>query len=65
MKSDALNQIDGVAIYPIISFLIFFTFFLLLLVYVIKADKGFIDKMSHMPLADDDVHGASKSSNHE
>ncbi len=44
------ETITGIEIYPIISFLIFFTFFIGLTIWVIKADKGFINKMENMPL---------------
>lgn len=46
------EQVNGVAVWPIISLSIFFTFFVLLLIYVLRADKGFISKMAAMPLAE-------------
>lgn len=45
-----LEQIAGVEIYPIISMLIFFTFFVLVTYMVIKTDKAEIDELSNMPL---------------
>ena len=45
-----LEQIAGVEIYPIISLLIFFTFFLLVTYLVIKTDKKEIEELSNMPL---------------
>ena len=45
-----LEQIDGVEIYPIISMLIFFTFFVLVTYLVMKTDKEEIDELSKMPL---------------
>lgn len=48
-----LENIDGVAIYPIISLLIFFTFFVVLYFWVITAKKEHIKEMSNIPLDDD------------
>ncbi len=45
-----LTSIDGIEIFPIISFLIFFSFFLGLLIYVIKADRNKIDEIKNIPL---------------
>ena len=47
-----LEQIDGVAIYPIISLLIFFVFFTLLFWWVFTAKKEHIKKVSNIPLED-------------
>lgn len=45
-----LEKIDGVAIFPIIGMLIFFTFFLFLIYYIYHLDKGFVKDMSDSPL---------------
>ncbi len=45
-----LEQIAGIEIYPIISMLIFFTFFVLVTYLVMKTDKKEIDELSNMPL---------------
>lgn len=47
-----LENIDGVAIYPIISLLIFFIFFVLLFWWVFTAKKAHIDEVSNIPLDD-------------
>ena len=47
------EQIDNVAIWPLISLAIFFTFFIGLLFWVWKVDKSFINKMKNLPLEDD------------
>lgn len=46
------EQVNGVAIWPIISLSIFFIFFVVLLIWVLRADKGFIRKMADMPLTE-------------
>lgn len=48
-----LETIAGVEIYPIISFIIFFLFFLGLTWWVIKADKKFVKHMRHLPFEDE------------
>jgi cytochrome c oxidase cbb3-type subunit 4 len=52
MYNNILQSIDNIAIWPVISFVIFFLFFLCLLWYVFSADKGFINTMKQMPLND-------------
>lgn len=42
--------IDGIDIYPIISLLIFFIFFVLLFIWVIRVDKQYIKDMEELPL---------------
>ncbi len=45
-----LTSIDGIEIFPIISLLIFFTFFVGLGIYVFRADKKKIDEIKQIPL---------------
>jgi len=45
-----LEKITGVSIYPLISFVIFGLFFLVMLAWVIKADKNTIHNISRIPL---------------
>jgi cytochrome c oxidase cbb3-type subunit 3 len=45
-----LESISGVAIFPLISLTIFFCFFTLLIIYVMKADKGHISDLKNIPL---------------
>ena len=42
--------IDGVSIYPLISLLIFFVFFVVLLYYVKKMDKNKVEEIRNLPL---------------
>ncbi len=51
---NVLEQIAGVEIFPIISLLIFFTFFSFVTYYAVTADKKYIDEMKNLPLDDDD-----------
>ncbi|MCF2504771.1 c-type cytochrome [Dyadobacter sp. CY107] len=47
-----LETIAGIGIYPLISLIIFFVFFLSLIVFVIGIDKKSLQKMERMPLND-------------
>ncbi len=48
-----LENIDNVQIYPMISLLIFFVFFVVLFYWVITAKKEHITEVSNIPLEDD------------
>jgi cbb3-type cytochrome oxidase subunit 3 len=63
MYKNVLQAIDGIAIYPIISFLIFFVFFLGLTLFVIFSDKKHIAAMSQMPLQNDPQSSVNKPRN--
>jgi len=45
-----MESISGIEIYPIISLLIFFTFFVVLFWWVYTAKKEYINKVSNLPL---------------
>lgn len=45
-----LTSIAGIEIYPLISFGIFFVFFVVLLAYVVSEKKEFINEMKNLPL---------------
>ena len=47
-----METIAGIEIFPLISFVIFFLFFLGLLIWVFRTDKEHIRKMAEMPLGD-------------
>jgi cytochrome c oxidase cbb3-type subunit 4 len=48
------ETIDGVNIYPMISLVIFFLFFVVLLYYVKKMDKTKVNEISRIPLDDNE-----------
>ena len=52
MFSNVLQNIDGVEIYPIISLLIFIVFFLSVIIWTVKLDKKYVNKLSKLPLED-------------
>lgn len=63
MYKNVLQSIDNIAIWPVISFVIFFLFFICLLWWVFTIDKKFIDKMKRMPVDNSEEMDNSKSEN--
>lgn len=62
MYKNVLENIENIAIWPMISFAIFFIFFICLVWWAFTADKGFINKMKNMPLDNDAKKGNTKTS---
>ncbi len=52
MYKNVLQSIDNIEIWPVVSFVIFFIFFLCLLLWVFTADKKIIDRMKMLPMED-------------
>ena len=48
-----METISGIEIFPLISFLIFFTFFVLLLIWVFRSSKEYIAEVEQLPLDQD------------
>lgn len=61
MYKNVLQSIDNIAIWPVISFVIFFAFFIGLLLWVFLSDKKFIDYMKHLPIQDNAKKESSTS----
>jgi cytochrome c oxidase cbb3-type subunit IV len=55
MYKNVLQSIDNIQVWPVISFVIFFVFFLCLLLWVFTADKKFIDRMGAMPVDEEEA----------
>ena len=49
-----LESMSGIGIYPMISLLLFFGFFIALFVWVLFLDKKFVSKMRNLPLDTED-----------
>lgn len=45
-----LERITNIGIFPLISLIIFFTFFVLVTVYVYRTPKKTMDQRGHLPL---------------
>jgi cytochrome c oxidase cbb3-type subunit 4 len=48
-------SIEGIEIFPLISFLLFFSFFIIVLIYVFRKDKKQIEELSNLPLEGDNT----------
>jgi cytochrome c oxidase cbb3-type subunit 3 len=51
-----LESITGIGIYPLISLLIFVVFFGLVTFYVIKGNKKHFEKLSKLPINDNETN---------
>ncbi len=56
-----MDSISGIEIYPLISFLIFFSIFMGALIYVIKSDKKRMYQLGALPLGEETL----KNQDHE
>lgn len=50
-----METIWGIEIFPLISFIIFFSFFTVLLIWVYRTKKSTFDKIAQIPLEEDQV----------
>lgn len=55
MFQNNLSSITGVAIYPLISFVAFFLFFIAVGIYIFMQDKQQIREMSELPFSDQTI----------
>ncbi len=54
MYKEVARSIPNISIYPVISFLIFFLFFVCLLIWVFRADKKLMTQIKNMPIDNND-----------
>jgi len=54
MYKEVLQNIEGIATYPIISLIIFFTFFVITCIVWFRKDKKIVDGYAQIPLSDSD-----------
>ena len=50
--------IEGIEFYAIFSLLLFFSFFILCIVWIINLDKKYIKKMENLPLESNESEGS-------
>lgn len=55
MHKEVLRSISGIEIYPEISLIIFFVFFLAVLVWSFSRSKNYINRMENIPLEDNTI----------
>ncbi len=55
MYKDVLRSMEGVELFPSISLILFFAFFLLLIIYLVKTGKAHWEDASHLPLESEET----------
>lgn len=55
MFRNILSSAEGINIYALVVLVLFFTIFIMIFLRAVTAKKGFIEKMSNLPLEDDDA----------
>lgn len=53
MYKEVLRSIENIEIYPIISLVIFVTFFLGMFIWVLKVPKSHVEHMESLPIEED------------
>jgi cytochrome c oxidase cbb3-type subunit 4 len=61
MYKNVLQNITNIEIWPIVSFVIFFVFFLCLLWWVFTVDKKFIAHMASLPIEEEEGNVQTKT----
>lgn len=56
------ERIENIEIWPIISLLIFFTFFIGLFIWVFTADRSYVKRMSGLPFEEDEMPSEPQNS---
>lgn len=64
MYKNILRNIENIQVWPLISFVIFFLFFIGLLWWVITVDKKYVDEMGQLPLSDGDENNSTENLTH-
>ncbi len=54
MYKNVLVSIDGINIFPIISLILFFIFFVGLIIWVTRIDKNYVKEMESLPLDEEE-----------
>lgn len=62
MIQNHLETIPGIAIYPIISFILFFVFFIVVVIHTFTIDKKTIREMKQIPLEDNEEDNSTNNS---
>ncbi|OGV11550.1 MAG: hypothetical protein A3J84_07330 [Ignavibacteria bacterium RIFOXYA2_FULL_37_17] len=50
MLSEHISRIEGIAVYPVISLVVFSILFVITVVWVFRLDKKYISRMENLPL---------------
>ena len=50
MESEHLSAVSGIAVYPIISMVLFIILFTITVIWVLRLDKKYLSRMENLPL---------------
>lgn len=59
MYKQVLNSISDIDLFPVISLILFVSFFVLMLIRVIYTRKDYVEHMSNLPLDEDSMSSES------
>ncbi len=62
MYKNILQTIENVQVWPLISLVIFFLFFALLLWWALTVDDGYVEEMGQKPLTDGVANNSTENS---
>lgn len=63
--SQYFSDIDGIAVFPVIGIIVFFSFFLLLIWNIATLSRNYLNEMSNMPLNKDFEDSEETNNNKE
>ena len=55
MYKEVLRTMEGIEVYPSISLILFFAFFILLITYLVRTGKHHWDEAANLPLESDET----------
>ncbi|MEP1307283.1 MAG: hypothetical protein ABJI33_03340 [Balneola sp.] len=61
MYKEVLRSMDGIELFPSISLILFFSFFLILIIYLIRTGKDFWKEASNIPLDSEKIFNSKNS----
>ena len=61
--SNYLSSIDNVAIYPVITLILFFTVFIGAVIWIITRDKEYITELENIPLENENYNKITENEN--
>jgi cytochrome c oxidase cbb3-type subunit 4 len=61
MYTEILRSIAGIGIYPVISLVVFVTFFTAVLVQVVRMERSRVDRLARMPLEGETIAGQEEA----
>lgn len=61
MYKNILQGIENIAIWPVVSFVIFFLFFICLIWWVVVMDKKYVNTMKGLPMDDASLSSSNQT----